>query len=116
MGAPGEQFTLTSAKDQRSSFSVVPKGKKFILTDVMYQSQRTVRQNIVVNIAKANPTQKTHDILFQVSLDTGKSEQVHLCSGYEIPAGYTLSAFTGAGYAAEQYISISVTGYLVDEQ
>lgn len=112
---PGEQFALIASNASRSSFKVIPLGKKFILTDVMYETQGSVRQPLSVNIANANPATNTHDILFQVSLDPGKSDQVHLCSGYVIPAGNTLVAFTNAGLAPEQYVSVSVTGYLVDQ-
>jgi hypothetical protein len=112
---PGEQFALIASNAPRVAFKVVPEGKKFILTDVLYETQRSVQQNLTVNVASANLTANTHDILFQVSLGPGKSDQVHLCSGYVIPAGNTLVAFTNAGLAPEQYVSISVTGYLVDQ-
>lgn len=112
---PGEQFTFIASNAPRSSFKVVPPGKKFMLTDVMYETQLSVRQTLTVNIAIANPSANTHDILFQVSLDPGKSDQVHLCSGYEIPSGNTLVAFTNAGLTPEQYVSVSVTGYLADQ-
>ena len=111
---PGEQITLV-ASNSPQPFSVIPQGKKFVLTDVMYETQGSVRENLVVNITNANISRKTHDILFQISLDPGKSDQVHLCSGYVIPAGNSLVASTGAGVAAEQYVSISVTGYLADQ-
>ena len=112
---PGEQFTLIASNAPQSSFKVVPAGKKFILTDVMYETQGSVRQSLTVNIANANSSANTHDILFQVSLEPGTSDQTHLCSGYVIPAGNTLVAFTNAGLAPEQYVSVSVTGYLADQ-
>ena len=111
---PGEPITLI-ASNSPQPFTVIPPGKKLVLTDVMYQTQRSVRENLVVNIANGNVARKSFDILFQVSLDPGKSDQVHLCSGYVIPAGNTLLASTGAGVAAEQYVSISMTGYLADQ-
>lgn len=112
---PGEQFTLIAENDPRRSFKVVPAGKKFVLTDVMYETQGSVRQNLTVNVANANPSASTHDILFQISLDPDKSDQVHLCSGYVIPAGNTLVAFTNAGLMPEQYVTVSITGYLADQ-
>jgi hypothetical protein len=112
---PGEQFSLSLFSAPQSSFKVIPAGKKFILTDVMYETQGGVRQSLTVNIANANPAANTHDILLQTSLEPGKSDQVHLCSGYVIPAGHTLVAFTNAGLAPEQYVSVSVTGYLADQ-
>ena len=115
MKPPGEEFNLIAENSPRRSFKVVPAGKKFILTDVMYETQGSVRQSLVVNIANANPSADTHDILFQVSLDPGRSDQVHLCSGYVIPAGNKLVAFTNAGLMPDQYVSVSVTGYLADQ-
>jgi len=112
---PGEQFTFIAENAPRDSFRVVPAGKKFILTDVLYETQRSVRQNLIVNVANANLSAITHDILFQVSLNPDTSDQVHLCSGYVIPAGNTLVAYTNAGLMPEQYVSISFTGYLVDQ-
>lgn len=118
-----EKFTLY-ADTSRSSFTVVPSGKRFVLTDVMYITQGTVRQDLVVNIADAWPsTQKSngprsefvHRILFQLTLSPRESNQVHLCSGYIIPAGSSLIAFTNAGLEPEQYVSVAVTGYLTDE-
>ena len=112
---PGEQLTLIAENNPRQSFKVVAAGKKFVLTDAVYKTQGSVRQNLTVNIANANPSANTHDILFQVSLDPDKSDQVHLCSGYVIPAGNTLVAFTNAGLMPEQYVSVFVTGYLADQ-
>ena len=108
-------FTSNTLQVPRHSFKVVPAGKKFILTDVLYNTQASVRQGLTVNIASAYPAIQKHDILFQVKLSPGESDQVHLCSGYVIPAGNALIAFTNAGLGPEQYVSISVTGYFVDE-
>ena len=117
-----EKFILYT--DTRNSFTVVPSGKRFVLTDVMYIAQGNVKQNVVVNIANANPSTQIakgtrsefgHSILFQVTLSPSESNQVHLCSGYIIPAGSSLIAFTNAGLEPEQYVSVAVTGYLTDE-
>ena len=110
-----EQFTLIASNAPRGTFKVVPAGKKFVLTDVMYIAQGSVRQDLVVNVANAYPAIQKNSILFQVRLSPGESDQVHLCSGYVIPAGNALIAFTNAGPEPEQYVSISVTGYLADE-
>ena len=112
---PGEQFTLIASNTPGRPFKLVPAGKKFVLTDVMYIAQGTVRQDVTVNIADANPANQTHSILFQVRISPGESDEVHLCSGYVIPSGHALVAFTNAGIEPEQYISASVTGYLADE-
>lgn len=118
-----EKFTLFAADTPLSSFTVVPAGKRFVLTDVMYIAQGSVRQDLVVNIADASPRRKSeglssefgHTILFQVRLTPGESDQVHLCSGYVIPAGSSLIAFTNASLDPEQYVSVAVTGYLTDQ-
>ena len=119
-----ERFPLYAADASRSSFTVVPAKKRFVLTDVMYIAQGNVKQNVVVNIANASPSTQTtketrsefgHSILFQVTLSPRESNQVHLCSGYIIPAGSSLIAFTNAGLEPEQYVSVAVTGYLTDE-
>ena len=110
-----ERFSLTDPNNPRRSFDVVPAGKKFVLTDVMYIAQGSVRQDLTVNLANASPAVEKHSILFQVKLSPGESNQVHLCSGYVIPGGNALIAFTNAGLEPEQYVSVSVTGYLADE-
>jgi hypothetical protein len=115
LAPPGEQFSLIPSNAPQTSFKVVPAGKKFVLTDVMYESQVSVRQPMTVNIANANLRNQTHDILFQVTLQPTKSDQVHLCSGYAIPAGNSLVAYTGFGPAPGQYVSIAITGYLIDQ-
>ena len=112
---PGEQFTLTASNAPRHPFKVIPAGKKFVLTDVMYLAQGSVRQDVTVNIGDANPAHQTHRILFQVKISPGESDEVHLCSGYVIPSGHGLVAFTNATLEPEQYVSVSATGYLADE-
>lgn len=112
---PGEPFRLSLARTPQRSFREVPQGKKFILTDVMYIAQASLRQDATVNIASANAVRQTHEILFQVRISPNESDDVHLCSGYVIPAGHSLVAFTNAGLAPDQYVSIAVTGHLADE-
>jgi hypothetical protein len=115
LSPPGEQFTLIPSNAPTTSFKIVPPGKKFVLTDVVYHPQYSVRQVLTVNIANYNPINNAPDILFQVRLEPNKSDQVHLCSGYVIASGHGLAAFTNAGLQPEQYVSISITGYLADE-
>lgn len=112
---PGEQFTLINSNAPQRSFKVVPAGKKFVLTDVVYIAQGSVRQDVTVNMGVADPTRQTHAILFQVRISPGESDEVHFCSGHVIPSGQVLVAFTNAAIEPEQYVSISVTGYLADE-
>ena len=112
---PGEQFTLDASDVPQRSFKVVPAGKKFVLTDVMYISQGSVKQDLTVNLGSADPANQKHDILFQVRISPGESHELHLCSGYVIPSGHALVAFTNAGLQPEQYVSVSVTGYLAGE-
>jgi len=115
LAPPGEKISLIPSTTPQRSFTVVPERKKFVLTDVMYQAQVSVHEPMTVNIANANLPAGTHDILFQVTVEPMKSEQVHVCSGYVIPAGNSLVAYTGLGPGPDQYVSISVTGYLVDQ-
>ena len=119
-----EQFTFSTSNTPPYAFKVVPAGKKFVLTDVIYIAQGNVKQPLALNIANAYPNPEKfkksgvefgHTILFQVRLLPGESDAVHLCSGYEIPAGNAVIAFTNAGLEPEQYVSVSVTGYLADE-
>lgn len=106
-------FTLQHSP--QSSFKIIPKGKRFVLTDIMLHPQGSVKQAITINIARANPVAETGDIMLQVSIEPSKSEQVHLCSGYVIPSGHALVAWTNAGIELRQFVSVSVTGYLEDE-
>jgi hypothetical protein len=115
LAPPGERIELIPSTTPQRSFTVVPDGKKFVLTDVMYDAQVSVRQPVPVNIGNANLSAGRHEILFQFIVDPMKSDQVHLCSGYVIPTGNSLVAWTGYGPEPEQYVSISVTGYLVDQ-
>lgn len=111
---PGEKFSLIASDSPRMSFMTIPSGKRFILTDIVYHTQGSVIQPLTVNIADADPITEKHSILVQVHLGPGQSEDVHFCTGYVIPAGHWLTAFTNAGLEKEQYVSISITGYLLD--
>lgn len=107
-----ERFTLFASNAPQTTFKVVPPGKSFILTDIMYNT-RLVRQNLTVNFARVTPDDKT-DTLFQVYLTPGQQHETHLCTGYSVPSGYGLGAWTNAGLEPEQFVHIAVTGYLVD--
>ncbi len=115
LAPPGERVELIPSTTPQSSFTIVPDGKKFVLTDIMYEAQVSVRQPVPVNIGNANLSAGKHEILFQFIVDPMKSDQVHLCTGYVIPAGNSLVAFTGYGPEPDQFVSIAVTGYLVDQ-
>ena len=115
LAPPGEKIELIPSTTPQRSFTVVPAGKKFVLTDIMYEAQVSVRQPVPVNIGNANLSAGKHEILFQFIVDPMKSDQVHLCSGYVIPAGNSLVAWTGYGPEPEQFVSIAVTGYLADQ-
>lgn len=108
-----DHFTLMDSPQH--SFKIIPPGKRFVLTDMMLQGTFSVRQPLTVNIARANPRAETGDIMLQVPIEPGKPEQVHLCSGYVIPSGDALVAWTNAGIEPEQYVQVSVTGYLEDD-
>jgi hypothetical protein len=87
-------------------------GKSFIVTDIMYNT-RLVRQNLTVNFARVTPDDKT-DTLFQVYLTPGLQHETHLCTGYAVASGYGLGAWTNADLEPEQFVHISVSGYLID--
>ncbi len=103
---PWERFTLGGSK------KVVPPGKTFVLTDMMYTT-RGVTQNLTVNLGRVSPENTTHTLL-QVDFAPGESKETHLCSGYVIPSGYGLAAWTNAGLAPEQKVHIAFTGYLIE--
>lgn len=106
-------FTLRYSP--QNSFSIVPSGKRFVLTDIMLHDKGSVKQSIAINIARANPVAETGDIMLQIPIEPSEPEQVHLCSGYVIPSGHALVAWTNAGIEPGQIVNISVTGYLEDE-
>jgi hypothetical protein len=117
---PGEQFTLRASNAPLRAFKVVPPGKTFVLTDMMYNA-RGVKQDLTVNLANGYETMKgpdsatKADILLQVYLKPGESQETHLCSGYVIPSGHSVRAWTNAGLEPGQWVQIAVTGYLIDE-
>ncbi len=106
-------FTLQHSP--QSSFKIVPKGKRFVLTDIMLHDKGSVKQPITINVARANPVAETGDIILQIPIEPNEPEEVHLCSGYVIPSGHALVAWTNAGIEPEQFVNMFVTGYLEDE-
>lgn len=112
---PGETFTLSAKVPGARAFTVVPAGSRFILTDVMYAAQGSLRDSVVVNLARMHAQTRRTQILFQARIAPGDSDDVHLQTGYVIPAGHSLVAYTNAGMAPDQHVSIWVTGVLADE-
>jgi hypothetical protein len=116
---PGQQFTLIAANAPQRSFKTIPAGKTFILTDMMYNG-RGVRQNLTVNLAKGKLLPEkpdvpyVADILLQTYMKPGESAETHLCTGYTFPTGYSVMAWTNAGLEPDQWVNVTVTGYLVD--
>src|SRR5215218_10032078 len=101
-----ERFTLGGSN------KVVPPGKTFVLTDMMYTT-RGVTQNLTVNLGRVSPQNTTHTFL-QIDFEPGESKETHLCTGYVVPSGHGLAAWTNAGLAPEQRVHIAFTGYLID--
>jgi hypothetical protein len=97
-------------------FKIVPPGKRFVLTDIMLEDKGSVRQKITINMSDAIPQIERANILLQIPFEPGKYEQVHLCSGYVIGSGHALVAWTNAGIEPDQFVNISVTGYLEDDK
>ena len=118
---PGEQFTLITSNPPQRSFKIVPPGKTFVLTDMMYNA-RGVNENLTVNLAKGKlipdktPVPYVADILLQMYLKPGESQETHLCTGYLFPSGYSVMAWTNAGLQPNQWVQVAVTGYLIDER
>lgn len=118
---PGQQFTLIASNAPNRSFKVVPPGKTFILTDMVYNA-RGVRQSLTVNLANGRLTPEipekpyTADILLQTYLKPGEAAETHLCTGYVIPSGHSVMAWTNAGLEPGQWVQVAVTGYLIDER
>jgi len=112
---PGESFTFKDADKPHEAFKAVPAGKRFILKDINYYPQASVRAPLTVNIADKDPETYTHAILFQVHVNPRQSRDIHFSSGYVLPAGHELTAFTAGALAEEQYVSLGVAGYLVAE-
>ena len=116
---PGQQFTLIAANAPQRSFKIVPAGKTFILTDMMFNG-RGVRQHLTVNLAKGKLLpEKTNvpyvaDILLQTYMKPGESAETHLCTGYAFPSGYSIMAWTNANLEPDQWVNVTVTGYLID--
>ncbi len=116
-GLSSKQFDkfIFTAEGSANPFMAVPKGKKFVLTDIALHPQTDVIETITVNIASA-PEKGAITPLTQMRIQPYGYENVSLCSGYVIPAEHSLVAFTNAGLKPGQIVSIFVTGYLADEQ
>ena len=118
---PGQQFTLIASNAPQRSFKVVPPGKTFILTDMVYNA-RGVKENLTVNLANGKLTpdrpEKLYvaDILLQTYLKPTEAQETHLCTGYVIPSGHSVMAWTNAGLQPDQWVQVAVTGYLIDER
>ena len=88
----------------------------------MVYNARGVKQNLTVNLANGKLTPEiaakpyTADILLQVFVKPGEGTETHLCSGYVIPAGHSVMAWTNAGLEPGQWVQVAVTGYLIDER
>jgi hypothetical protein len=117
---PGQQFTLMASNAPHRSFKTIPAGKSFVLTDMMYNA-RGVKENLTVNLAKGklipekSDVPYAADILLQMYLKPGESQETHLCTGYIFPSGYSIMAWTNAQLQPDQWVQIAVTGYLIDE-
>ena len=116
---PGQQLTFIAADTPQHSFKTVPPGKKLVITDI-FCNPRGVHQNLTVNLAmgklmpERTPVPYVADILDQIDMTPGEPRETHLCTGYEFPSSYSVMAWTNAGLEADQWVSIEVTGYLVD--
>jgi hypothetical protein len=113
---PGETMILTISGKSGHPFQVIPFGKDFVLTDVMVIAQASIKEPITVNISTLDHLrpQDPPRLLTQRRLQPGGSNDLQLCSGFVVPEGHSLVAYTNASAAPDQFASITVTGRLRD--
>lgn len=107
-----ENIAFSLKDDPHRPFSTVPKGKKLIITDVVYHPQRSATETITVNLAESDHGNR---IMFQIAVNPRESEVVNFCTGYVIDAGKSVKAYTDANAKDGQWVSLSVSGYLTEE-
>lgn len=107
-----ENITFSLKSDPHRPFSTVPKGKKLIITDVVYHPQRRAIETITVNLAESD---RGNRIMFQIAVNPRESEVVNFCTGYVIDAGKSVKAYTDANAKDGQWVSLSISGYLTEE-
>lgn len=102
-------FQFVPQEQPQTSFTVVPKGKKLIITDFVFHPYNTVIENMTVNVAING------DIMYQMRIQPNKSESLNFCSGYIATSGKQINAWTDANAKDGQVTGVSITGYLIDE-
>ncbi|MBK9155727.1 MAG: hypothetical protein IPM25_16220 [Chloracidobacterium sp.] len=112
-------FRITAENNVLNPIFTVPKGKKLIVTDLMFDA-RHATQDVVINLNQRIEDKSSHNFgkshyLQQVNLRAGESKEINLCTGYVIHAGNGIVAWTQAGLQPNQIVQMSFTGYLVDE-
>ena len=112
-------FQLTSENRSSSAMTTVPKGKKLIVTDFLFDA-RHMKEDVVINLNqriedKTSPSYKKTQPLQQVALKAGESREISLCTGYVIHAGNGIVGWTNAGLMPDQGVQMNFTGYLIDE-
>ncbi len=92
-------------------FEAVPKDKKLVLTDVLYNPQGDVKKGHTVNIAEQNPDGTTR-ILIQFFVPPKATQQCHFHTGHVIEPKKKVIVFTDANPPAGEHYSVSLNGYL----
>lgn len=92
-------------------FEAVPKNKRLVLTDVIYNPQGDVSAPHTINIAEKYPDGAT-DIIIQFIVPPKATQQTHFHTGFVIEPEKKVVVFTDANPPAGQHFSISLNGYL----
>jgi hypothetical protein len=92
-------------------FEEVPKKKKLVLTDVIYNPQGDVSAPHTINIAEKY-IDGGPDIIIQFIVPPKATQQTHFHTGLVIEPEKKVVVFTDANPPAGQHFSISLNGYL----
>lgn len=92
-------------------FEEVPKKKKLVLTDVIYNPQGDVSAPHTINIAEKY-LDGGPDIIIQFIVPPKATQQTHFHTGLVIEPEKKVVVFTDANPPAGQHFSISLNGYL----
>ncbi len=92
-------------------FEAVPRGKKLVLTDVLYNPQGDVQAPHTINVAEKNPDDTTR-IIIQFIVPPGATQQTHFHTGHVIEPKKKVVVFTDANPPSGQHFSVSLNGYL----
>lgn len=112
-------FQIVAEDRTSSSITIVPKGKKLVVTDFLFDA-RYMKEDVVINLNqriedKGSASYQKTQYIQQVALKAGESREISLCTGYVIHAGNGIVAWTNGGLQPDQGVQMHFTGYLIDE-